>query len=407
MNSKLILFLFSFLAASNALAIDVGDGSDGTCDVLGVANTQITAAKKYYQCTTLDLDDNLSVFKGGQAGAGGAAVVIKVQGLVRVFATKTIDLSGLNGEAGDGSIHNGGSAGAGGRAGGNSVVGADGLSGSGSGGGVFGKFVVDNPGGTSSYGGGGGGGSFKTKSATEPDNGSDGGGAVLTTRGSNGNNFVTSESQFDTSFEGGSGGAAGGGGTISGVAVSGSSGGGGGGALRIIAGGNIEVNGIIIAAGGNGGGNGATASSGGGGGASGGAIWLQSAGSLIVSASGSITTAAGTGGTNDLASGFGGDGGIGGIRLDDANGAIVNNGTITPAPYSTTFTPTAIASGNSALTRQYQSGVACARVSLETDNPYNYLMTMTLGMILAGIFYFVVSRKEKFVLKFKPIRLKL
>lgn len=394
MKLVFILFLLPLLSVNQTFAIDVGDGSDGTCDVTGAATTQITSAKKNYQCTTLDLNGNLNDFKGGNVGGGGAPLVIKVQNNVTVSVGVTIDLSGASGIDGDNSAHAGGDAGAGGGAGGNSQLGLDGLNGNGSGAGILGKFVVDNPGGTSSYGGGGGGGSYKTKSATEPDNGSDSIGIAPLTKGTNGNNFLASESQFDSSFQGGSGGAAGGGGAISGTPVSGSSGGGGGGALRIISGGNIVIDGSLIADGGAGGGTVATASSGGGGGASGGAIWLQAFGTLTVSATGTITALGGAGGTNDFASGFGGSGGNGGIRLDDADGVITNLGIVSPAPYSTNFSPTAITSGNSAISRQYSSAIACGRVILEDDVPINNLINLFLGMMIASGIYFLLSKKE-------------
>src|SRR4051812_15256295 len=133
MKQMFILFLLVFLSRNMALAEDVGDGSDGTCDVTGAATTQIAAPQKTYQCTTLTLNGNLNDFKGGQAGADGAPLIIKVQGNVIVTAGVTIDLSGDVGVDGDGSAHAGGSAGAGGGAGGNSQLGLDGLNGNGSG----------------------------------------------------------------------------------------------------------------------------------------------------------------------------------------------------------------------------------------------------------------------------------
>lgn len=394
MKQVFILFLFSLALPTMAFAIDVGDGSDGTCDVSGAANTQITAARKYYQCTTLDIDQNLGVFAGGQAGSGGAALVIKVQGNATVAVGVTINLSGANGIAGDNGAKSGGSAGAGGGAGGNSIVGGNGQNGNGSGAGTFGVYVADDPGGTSSYGGGGGGGSFKTKSVTEPNDGFDGNVGGAGTKGANGNNFLVSESQFDTIFSGGSGGAAGGGGTIAGVPVSGSSGAGSGGAIRIISGGNILVDGSIITNGGIGGGVGATSSSGPGGGASGGAVWLQAAGTLTISGTSTITTNGGVGGTHDFGS-VGGNGGNGAIRLDDADGAIVNTGTLSQAPFSTSFTPTAITSGSSAISRAYSSSVGCAKVALPEENSIQFLMNLIIGLLISTMGYLSISKKAK------------
>lgn len=390
---KFALTLFLFLNTF-AFAMDVGDGSDGSCDVLGTATTQITAAKKYYQCTTLNINGNLSSFKGGQPGAGGVPLFIKVLGSVTISSGTTLDLSGANGIAGSATAASGGSAGTGGSAGGSSLVGANGLNGNGSGGGIGGSNVISNPAGTTSYGGGGGGGSYKTKSATVAVDGFNSAGAAPGSGGANGNNFLLSESQFDTSFVGGSGGAAGGG-AFTTALVSGSSGGGGGGAIRIVAGGNVQIDGTIISNGGNGGGVGAptpTPSSGGGGGASGGAIWFQAAGTLTVSATGVISAIGGVGGTNDFSI-SGGNGGNGGIRLDSGNGTITNLGSITPAPYSTTFVPT-ISSATSA-SRQYASSISCAKVSIEDDQNKNLLLNFLFGLIISGTGYLVFSRNKK------------
>lgn len=398
---KLVLALF--LLSHSVHAIDVGDGSDGVCNVTGGADTQITAARKSYQCSTLNLDANLDDFNGSQAGAGGSALVIKVQGNVTLATGVTIDLSGANGIAGDSiaGVKAGGGGGAGGYSGGNSPTpgaGADGLNGSGPGAGAKGLFVAETV--VFSYGGGGGGGSYKTQGLNNAFDGEDIGGAgvVFGTAGSQGA-LYGNESSFDSSFVGGSGGASGGGGQQDGapdVFISGSTGGGGGGAIRIIAGGDITIDGSIISRGGNGGGIAATSLAGSGGAGSGGAIWLQAAGVLTVSATGTVTALGGTEGTND--GGYaGGSGGDGRIRLDDADGVInvVGGGTVSPAAYSTSFTPTPIASGTSAV-RQYVSDVSCASVALDDHNKsYNNLINLILGFAIVALAQFLLSKKSK------------
>lgn len=381
MKSLFILFLFS--ASPFALAIDTGDGSDGAC-----TEASFLVGKRSYQCSSLTISGNVNLFKG----QGGSAIEIKVQNDVTIAAGVTVDIGGNNGLDGTTAAVNGGSGGPGGGSGGNSRLGLDGLAGSGSGAGTAGKFVANS--GVRSYGGGGGGASYKTvavATATDGDDGG-GGGTVPGTAGANGAIFG-SEAAFDTSFTGGSGGAAGGGADNGGTIVSGSSGGGGGGALRIVAGGNILIDGQIISTGGNGGGAAGTTSSGGGGAGSGGAIWLQAAGTLTVSASGTLSALGGNGGTNDsgVNTGDGGGGGNGRIRLDDADGIITNNGAITPAPYSASFSPTA--SGTSTVsTRQYSSSISCARVSDEFT--HHHLINLVLGFLIAGSLHLLSSRKK-------------
>lgn len=397
---KLILALL--LVSHSALAIDVGDGTDGACNVTGGADTQITSARKYYQCTSLDLDGNLDEFSGNYpSGAGGAPLIIKVQGNVTVASSVTINLSGADGMAGDiaTGVKPGGDGGAGGNKGGNSPgVGVDGLNGSGEGGGFAGVYII--PFGTSSYGSGGGGGSYQTKAINQGIDGDDGGGPGAPNSGGLNGVVFGSESTFDSSFIGGSGGASGGGSLDNGTPYSGSTGGGGGGALRIIAGGNITVNGSIISKGGNGGGEGSvtlpapipgTPFSAGGGGGSGGAIWLQAGGTLTVAASGVITALGGQKGDNDLMI-AGGDGGEGRIRLDSGNGAIdiMPGATVSPTPHTASFTPT------SAISRQYASGVSCASIALDDhEKPFNNLMNLILGLTIAGLAHYLVSRKSK------------
>ncbi|MGZ3806720.1 MAG: hypothetical protein ACXVCE_01440, partial [Bacteriovorax sp.] len=167
--------------------------------------------------------------------------------------------------------------------------------------------------------------------------------------------------------------------------------GGGGGAVRIIAGGNITVDGSIVSKGGDGGGAGTEASSGGGGGASGGAIWLQAAGTLTISNTGLITAIGGTNGTNATTFlGSGGAGGDGRIRLDSGSGAITNlGGTLTPAPYSSSFSPTI----NPLVSRQYMSTISCARVKDEID--LHIFINVFLGIIMACLGHLVVSRRGK------------
>lgn len=370
------------LSSSSAFAIDTGDGSDGVC-----TDATFISAKRTYQCISLTITGPIVLFKA----VDGAQVVIKVQDDINITGTGSFDLSGGNGADGDGSNHDGGKAGAGGGAGGNSVVGADGLNGSGAGSsyGAFGLYVADAAG---SYGGGGGGGSFRTKAAGEPEDGFDSGG-LATSKGANGSTFMTSGSMFDTSFTGGSGGAGGGGGTNLGADLSGSSGGGGGGAIHLVAGGNINIDGSIISNGGRGGGN-ATQFSGGGGGGSGGAIWIQAANELTVS--GTITAIGGSGGDTDygtgLGSAHGGDGGRGAIRLDDSDGVVVPTGTVDAGFYQGVFIPTT----SNVLSRQYASGVSCASVALDDHSkPFNNLINLVVGLGIAGLAYFVVSKKSK------------
>lgn len=388
----LILFLFFLIITDQSFAIDVGNGSDGTCDVSGAATTQITAARKSYQCTTLNIDGNLNVFRGDQAGAGGAILLIKVQGNVTIGVGNTIDLTGNVGANGNiVAIAAGGAAGAGGSAGGSSTL-TVGASGSGSGGGTGGLFGAFT-GVSDSIGGGGGGGSYGSVGGTLPLNGDQNGSVIAA--GTNGVVFGA-EINFDTSFVGGSGGAAGGSAfDLGNNRWFGSAGGGGGGAIRILSGGNIVVDGSIISNGGAGGGTAAEVSSGGGGGGSGGAIWLQAAGTLTVSATGVINATGGAIGINSSGFlGFGGDGGNGRVRLDDADGAVTNLGAVSPAAFSTTFVPTAITSGTSELSRQYSSSISCAKVLTDDQSPLNNLINVFLGIMIAMVVYLISDSKK-------------
>ncbi len=389
-------FLLAFFLYSHSVsAIDVGNGSDGVCNISGGGSTQITGARRSYQCTTLNIDMNLNDFRGDQTAFNGSPLIIKVQGDVILPAGVTIDLSGQDGFAGSLAATAGGRGGAGGNAGGSTATTTSaGTNGSGEGGGVGGDYVPPFVGGSTSYGGGGGGGSYKTVDIDQGIDGEQiGSGSIPGSGGENGNSFGN-ESLFDSSFVGGSGGAAGGGGNDGVNDISGSSGGGGGGAIRIIAGGNIIINGSIISRGGNGGGTNATTSAGGGGAGSGGAIWLQAAGALTVGTTATLTTLGGVKGENDSGSiGFGGDGGDGRIRLDDGDGIVTipAGATVNPAPYKASFTPSA----SLPVIRQYQSNISCARVSLEEDfKPFNQLINMLVGLSLAAMIYFV-SRKSK------------
>lgn len=383
MKSLFVLFLFSLSPFSSA--IDTGNGSDGAC-----TETSFVVGKRLYQCTSLHISGNVSIFKG----SGGSSVLIKVQNDASIGAGVTVDFSANAGTDGlANSTVSGGAAGAGGSAGGNSQLSLAGLSGGGTGAGVGGKYVANL--GVRSYGGGGGGGSYKTTSATTASDGDDGGGSgtVPNTLGANGTTYG-SEASFETTFDGGSGGGAGGADQDGATNMSGSSGGGGGGALHIVAGGNILVDGTIKANGGNGGGSGVGLLTSAGGAGSGGAIWLQAAGTLTVSVTGVISSQGGTGGSNDSGvSGLGGNGGNGRIRLDDADGIITNNGSVTPAAYSTSFTPTTATSGSGAISsRQYSSSISCARVSEEFN--HNHLINLIFGFCLAGAFYLFSSRKK-------------
>lgn len=388
MKQIFILFLFSF--TFQVAAIDVGDGSDGVC----VTGTFVST-KKNYQCTSLNITGALNLFSGSGQGAGGADLVIKVQGDVTIANGATFNLSGANGIDGNtaGAIA-GGAAGAGGSAGGNSTA-TNGANGNGTGagtGGIFAPIPAVNP---FSVGGGGGGGSYSNISITIPIIGDQDGAPIAA--GTNGPVYGA-EINFETSFLGGSGGAAGGTGVDNTATPApattwfGSSGGGGGGAIHIVAGGDITVAGTIISSGGVGGGAGGEIGSGGGGGGSGGAIWLQAAGALLVSSTGSINAAGGAGGINVSGFGTGGDGGDGRIRLDDGDGAIVIDpgGAVGPNAVSTTFVPT-----SASTARQYSSAVSCARVSLSEDHNFDMILNLLIGMILSSIFYFLFSKRGK------------
>lgn len=391
MKPVFILFLFPFLFANQAFAIDTGDGSDGAC-----VTSTFTAAVRNYQCTTLILNTPLNVFKAGVAVNGGAIVVIKVQGLVEI--NSTIDLSGASGNDGIiGAAALGGRAGAGAGAGGDSSA-TNGLNGNGVGKGLGGAFAPVPTFSALSFGGGGGGGSFNTPAIIQAVDGDVDGDPIVA--GANGASYFP-EIDFEANFSGGSGGAAGGSGADRNAPATwfGSSGGGGGGAIHIVAGADISINGTIISAGGNGGGDPLlTDSSGGGGGGSGGAIWLQAAGSIFISGTSSITAPGGTPGENTSGfSGLGGAGGEGRIRLDDSDGVVVPEfgAIIAPNAVTKVFTPTVITSASSAISRQYSSSITCGRVALENEKPINNLINLFLGMMIASMIYFSIPKKGK------------
>lgn len=398
---KLLLALF--LVSHSAFAIDVGDGSDGICNVSGAgADTQITAARKTYQCKSLDIDANLDLFNGAHAGAGGPALVIKVQNDVTYTNGMIIDLNGAAGLEGalmPGGAKSGGASGAGGSSGGNSLgTGTNGVAGSNTGGshgargGLGGSFVTPNT--DTSYGGGGGGGSFKTQGTAGTDGDNLGSGTVPGS-GALAGQALGDETTLDSSFIGGAGGGAGGDGEDNGTFKSGSSGGGGGGAIRIAAGGNITIDGTIRVNGGKGGGLATTDFSGAGGGGSGGVIFLQAGGTLTILAGSSLEALHGDGGDNSL--GPGGFGGDGMIRLDDADGVVdITGSSVTPAKYTAPFTPTPLVTNTTNLSRQYTSGVSCGSVALDDhERPYNNLVNLILGVAIAALIHFAVSRKSK------------
>jgi len=391
MKSLFILFLFS--VSPFALAIDVGDGSDGAC-------TQATfvAGKRTYQCSTLTISGPVNIFKA----QSGSALLIKVQSTVSITAAGSIDVSGGAGSNGsNASAVSGGLGGPGAGNGGNSQflvpprgignTSGDGLSGTGSGAGTGGLFVDDDVAQTGSTGGGGGGGSLLTKNVTEPTDGdTPTNSPALNTKGANGNNPLTSEAQFDSTFIGGAGGGAGGGGSQVGTraTLSGGSGGGGGGAIRIVSGGNIIIDGNITANGGAGGGDGTTDIAGGGGGA-GGIIWIQAAGTLTVTST--LSAIGGVQGTTLLGAGDGGAGGNGGIRLDSGGALDTTLATTNPPHYHTTFSPTSATSPMT--TRQYSSSISCAKVSLENDQK-NFVINSIVGFIIAAAIHFASSKRK-------------
>lgn len=396
MNCVLVLFLLVF-ASSQSYAIDVGDGSDGTCDTAGSANRTLNSSKRTYQCTSLTINSNSTVFKG----IGGSAVIIKVTGDVTIDSGATLDLSGASGTEGNatGPSIAGGLGGAGGFAGGNGT-GSHGNNGSGQGAGLKGFHVAATI--TKSFGGGGGGASYKNVSSTTPTNGSPDNGSSPSSPSSAGSNGSTygNESSFDIGlFVGGSGGASGGAGDDGGSnTYYGSSGGGGGGAVIIIAGGKIDINGTIKTNGGNGGGTAGAIGNGGGGAGSGGSIWLMANGNISLYGNGSIFSNGGTGGINSTSGlgdyGVGGNGGDGRIRLDDQDGVIDNFGTgsISPSAYSTTFKSTALTS--SFTTNEFKSAVSCGRVSLE--NKYNFILNFVFAFSIVG-FFASLSRRNKHI----------
>jgi hypothetical protein len=89
------------------------------------------------------------------------------------------------------------------------------------------------------------------------------------------------------------------------------------------------VTGTLQVNGGNGGnGESLSDSTGGGGGGAGGSLWLYTTGDIILAAATSLQADGGTGGTGSASAGpTGGNGGTGArgrIRLDDADGSVVN-----------------------------------------------------------------------------------
>ena len=359
------IFILSF--SLQALTLDTGTGASGACDTSGGLDTQLVAGTKTYNCTSLVIDNNFNGWSGGQAGAGGTIVTIKVQGDVTIDAGISLSLIGQNGTAGDGGggAKAGGQAGAGGFAGGSAPGNnSNGNAGSGSGAGGGGNDIPSGGPGTPATGAGGGGGSYGTVSTTVSVNGHDTNNSIASSSGAMGSVYGP-ESSFETSFVGGSGGGAGGS-TDNGIGaeLTGSAGGGGGGAIHIIAGGNITINGTLTVKGGDGGTTGA-ATNGSGGGGSGGGIWLQAVGSIIVSGTGNLLALGGARGTNVSGNdGYGGAGGNGRIRLDDSDGVISNSGTITPTVYSVS---TATTSGTSEL-NAFDSSISCGTIDLDNDH---------------------------------------
>lgn len=303
--------------ASNAAALDFGNGSDGDCNFSGTLNA------REFNCRTLTIS-------GTARFTGTAPLIIRVQGASTISGTLSVD--GFDGKNGSLSGSVGGIAGPGGFAGGE--VDSFGFPNAGqplAGGGDRG-FDNQNLGDTIGGGGGAGG----TRNNAQPGaNGADGLASDVTI-GSGGtstnSNAGFTQNVFETpaNFVGGSGGGAGAQGYI-GVTPDafGASGGGGGGVLRIISRGDLTVNGVITANGGRGGNS--TTLGGAGGGGSGGVIWLQTAGTL--SNFGVIRALGGDGGNSTGAPFRGGTGGAGGegrIRLDTLDGTLTGNAT-TPA----------------------------------------------------------------------------
>ncbi|MEM7230828.1 MAG: VCBS repeat-containing protein [Planctomycetota bacterium] len=109
----------------------------------------------------------------------------------------------------------------------------------------------------------------------------------------------------------------------------GGGGGGGGGALRITCGGTLRIVGQILANGG-GGGTGNADFGGNGGGGSGGSILLQARGGVTVETGSTISANGGTGATSASAD-AGGDGAAGYVRIEDSDGTVNIQGSVSPA----------------------------------------------------------------------------
>lgn len=294
-----LLFTSSLLPFQLFASLDIGDGSDGACNLSGT----ITSAT--FNCTTLTIAAPLII------NSGTSPLILKVQGAVNISSSITLTpVNGNNSVGGSAStiagaiaIMNGAN---GGKYNGGTFLGEAGEeTQTGCGGGAG---IGDDTGGTKGSGGGAGG-----------SHGTTGAAGIAGTDGVGGLAGNINTVNLSTSLVGGSGGGASGKAISGFVSEAGASGGAGGGAIRITSGSllNITAGGSITANGGAGG-NG-NSQSGGGGGGSAGSINLQS--ENLITVAGSLTLTGGSGGTGAGGGGNGGSGGVGRIRFDTINGS--------------------------------------------------------------------------------------
>ena len=378
------IFLFILINSNSTFALDLGDGSDGTCTLSGALDT---STKATYNCTSLSITSAVTV-------TGNSLLTIKIQGSALISGTGSISLNGGNGNAGNAAAPNfGGIAGAGAFAGGGCPVDefCDGnLKGDdGSDGGTTSKGIGGNHGNNAIGGpsGGGGGGGARYSDYILPTAGADTvndlPSAVL--GGPAGSLSYLPESNFENSIAGGSGGGSGGSGETGGSVIhSGGSGGGGGGILSISAGGDIVVStGASIVSNGGSGGAGSGAVSGGGGGGSGGAIFFRALGDIRNN--GSVSALGGNGGDGTFAAddNDGGNGGSGRIRFDDGDGIITGTGSATPSSINNVVT--------SIQFQTYNSDIKCGVLGMKDRND---IFNMFSSLMLLFLIIYVISKRK-------------
>lgn len=373
-----LMTAFILFLSINSLAFDVGNGSDGPCNLSGALDTNI---KSVFNCTSLTINAPLNI-------SGNSKLLVKVSGAVSI--SSNISLDGSIGTNGSNGISTGGVGGPGAFSGGSCLVntscngskGGDGSDGGHGGKGLGGQNGASGIGGNS---GGGGGGGARYGDFIMPTNGlnSENDLATPVLGGSAGTTSYGHESGFTFFIVGGSGGGAGGSGDQGGTIFSGGAGGGGGGILQIQSSGDIviEATSTISSNGGNGGtGDNAQNVSAGGGGGSGGAIFLRSKSEIINN--GTLSALGGTGGVGNFvanaANNNGGNGGSGRIRLDDFDGVITGTGLVNPPAYVTTSaTPHEI----------FESDIKCGAIPFKNKSDYFYalLFSFFLFLVINGI----------------------